>query len=417
MNSTNVLHAWVCDSYVGRFERVAQAHRPRFIYASDAEVDISLSMPRGKDSSAGAAARFLEALVPEDPGLRRALQETVGASDATPWELLAAIGGDLAGGLTISVDEAEPGERIPFAYQMQPTEIASRVRRLKNGGHPYDPAGAPPRFSLAGAQGKFALAELDGTYFWPDHATPSTLIVKPEAEVYSGLELIEAATLDLANRAGVEAPPARQQCFGEETAFVVERFDRVALGDGTVERVHAEDMTQALGLSVGEKYLVDPNEIIALLNARTGDAEESYRFIEQLAFNTIIGNADAHGKNYSVLHTSEGPRLSPLYDAIPLGLFSHVFAPGGVVTELDQSLSMPLDGVNRFEGLSGREWAAVAEESGLDHDRVRSIVAAVSGGILEHIDETLGSVPHRRVAGDALDPIRRSSERHLAANR
>lgn len=411
------LHARICGEYVGRFEKASEMDQPVFIFDANAPVDLSISIQRGKPPATPKSVKiFLDALVPENPVQRLELQRFVNAKSDSSWDLLEAIGGDLAGGISLSVDEnfRESGE--PFLSLATEEDIATRIQAIKRNQNQYTAVNVPARFSLAGAQSKFALNRTmigaTNTYFWPDHSTPSTHILKPEAAHYAGLELIETATLRLANLAGVDAARATQAKFLEVTSFMVERFDRRQNSDGTVTRIHAEDLLQALGEQT-DKYLVDASEVIELLRTNTGDNALGYEFLRQLVFNTVIGNADAHAKNYTILHQQTGFEIAPLYDAIPLSLFPNYLTSDGILQALDQSMAMPLDGINMFQGLTGKEWIVVAKESGLDVDRVLQIVYEVSTGILEHLDKTLGLVDHPRVGAENLTPIRRSAERHM----
>ncbi len=395
-----VLHAWVCENYIGRFERAGTQLAPTFVYDDGAEYDLSLSVPRDGEAKPGAPGVFLEALLPETPGVREKIQQITGAATPESWDLLAAIGGDLQGGLVLHPDSNGRSLSEPLMYDAHDGDIADRILQIRRGGLGYSNTTAPPRFSVAGAQAKFTLARTPYGNFWTDAATPSSHIIKPETREHDGLELIEAATLALANRAGVPAPRAEQVAFAGETAFQIARFDRGVDANGVPTRLHAEDMTQALGFT-GDKYHVDPDEVVGLLRLATGSDEEGYSFYRQYIFNVLIGNADAHGKNYSIIHTSDGIKLSPLYDSIPLSMFPDYSA----------ELAMPVDAATRFRQVTPTDWDASARASGLDPDRVADTVSEVAAAIHEHLDSTLGAIEHRRISRAALDEIREALDR------
>ena len=116
--------------------------------------------------------------------------------------------------------------------------------------------------------------------------------------------------------------------FGDESAIVVDRYDRLEIGD-RVTRVHQEDLCQATGVAPGRKYQSEggpsPVQIVDLLrtsmSARTA-ADAVWRFIDALAWNWLIAGTDAHAKNYSLLLANNQVRLAPLYDiasALPYG--------------------------------------------------------------------------------------------------
>ena len=399
-----VLHTWVCGSYVGRFERDTEVEKPRFLYTESAGTDLSLSIPRSGEMNRNAPRSFLEALLPENPAARRSIQKLTGATTAGYWDLLAAIGGDLQGGVVIHSEEDGPGLIEPYMFRAFDGDVADRILQIKRGGTGFGNPLIPPRFSLAGAQAKFALAVTAFGAFWPDSATPSTHILKPAIPSHAGLEQIEVATLELARRAGIEAPHATQAEFAGETAFMIERFDRAVRADGIATRIHAEDMTQALGRPVDEKYQVHTDDIAALLRKHTGNDELGYEFYRQYAFNAIIGNSDAHGKNYSIVQGESGIRLSPLYDAIPIGLFP----------DYSQSLAMPVGFMDHYLTVTPADWRESAVDAGLDPDRVTALVAEVASAVLENLDATIGQVDSARVTASALGNIRRSAEQQGA---
>ncbi len=402
MSARDVLHAWVCGEYVGRFERDTDVENPRFVSELNASAVLSQSLRSDRAVDRLAPKNFLDALIPERASARESIQRTARAKSTSTWDLLEAIGGDLPGGVVLNADENGPHREFPFSRIASEAVISARISDIKAGGSGFEEDyGSAPRFSLAGAQGKFAVAQIGEQLFWSDSASPSTHIIKPESKEHDGLELIEDATLKLAQRTGVGAPDTEQRAFAGESAFQIVRFDRLIDEDGIPHRIHAEDMTQALGRSLGDKYQVHTDEIAAVLREATGDDELGYEFYRQYAFNAIIGNADAHGKNYSILYTANGIRLSPLYDAIPIGMFP----------DYRQTLAMPVGYMDHFLTVGPDDWAESAEDAGLDPERVQAIVFEVSEGIQEHLDDTLGRVDHPRVTMHALDEIRLAAGR------
>lgn len=301
----------------------------------------------------------------------------------------------------LAPDEVGPARGEPLIRVAFEDDIAGRIAQIKAGGTAYDNQNIKPRFSLAGAQGKFAYTSFAGGYYWSDEATPSTHILKPEAQRHSGLELIESATLELARRAGLDAPYASQREFSGETAYVVERFDREPGPDGMMGRLHMEDSVQALGRPVEDKYQIHTDDIIELLRRETGDDEAGYAFYRQYVFNSLIGNTDAHGKNYSLMLDGDRVSVSPLYDALPVGWFD----------DYQQTLSMPVGYNDQFRTLTSQDWEEAFADSTLDPERLRVMVAETGAAIQEHLDATLGAVDHPRVTGDRLAIIHRVIER------
>ena len=207
-------------------------------------------------------------------------------------------------------------------------EVAERLRDLRADTTAWLGRSFTGQFSLAGAQAKTALLQRDGRWGVPSGATPTTHILKPAVAGLDDHDLNEHLCLDAARRAGLIAARTRIERFGEETAVVVTRYDRIATG-GAIRRVHQEDLCQALGIPPTRKYQNEggpgPVQIVRLLRGamRPTAAEDAVRrFADALAWNWLIAGTDAHAKNYSLLLAGPEARLAPLYDiasALPYG--------------------------------------------------------------------------------------------------
>lgn len=405
---TETLYCWLEHEPIGRFARDATG-TISFSYDGPGERIISLSLPREGAVRKSAAANFLDALTPERPAAREALKTYSGAKSSSTWHLLEAAGSDVAGGLVLLPIDSLPTHATCTPILIQSDQIARRVievRKVPSSAFISDVA--PVRYSLAGAQGKFAMGHIDGEWFWPDAAHPSTHIFKPSAEIHPGLDELEVETLRLAGLAGLDVPHAEVMEFVGQPTFAIERFDRLLEADGFTSRLHAEDLTQVLGEPTKRKYDVGVAAITRALREHTGDNELGYAFFRQLIFNVTIGNADAHAKNYTVLHGidahgSPKVRMSPLYDALPLGL-----VPGGYSMEL----SMKIGHARHFNAVTPYIWRAAARRSGLDEHRVTELVREIASGVLEHLDATIGTTRLAQRSPDHYDAIRRSAERN-----
>jgi serine/threonine-protein kinase HipA len=189
-------------------------------------------------------------------------------------------------------------------------------------------------------------------------------------------DLNEHLCLDAAGRAGLVVARSRVARFGEESAIVVERYDRRRI-DGRVVRVHQEDVCQALSVLPSRKYQSQggpgPTEIVALfrrLMPPTVARDTVARFVDALIWNWLIAGTDAHAKNYSLLLASDQLRLAPLYDiasALPYR-----------VPQRDLRLAMKLG--NDYRVTPRRNpWPRVAIDLGVDAvetlERVRTLAS------------------------------------------
>jgi serine/threonine-protein kinase HipA len=181
------------------------------------------------------------------------------------------------------------------------------------------------------------------------------------------------------------------ESFDGERVIVVERYDRLVRDDGTVSRIHQEDLCQALGLPPTTKYQNEggpsPEQVISLLRSETrpvSSAEaDCWAFVDALAFNWIIAGTDAHAKNYSVLIADRQVRLAPIYDvssALPYDDMN--------LTKL--KVAMCIGGEYQLERIGRRHWHRFSIENGFEParviERVRELAARVPAGVVRAAD-------------------------------
>lgn len=396
-----VLECWLHGDHVGRFERQT-GRAARLVYDADATRVVSLSLPIDAPAPDGAAEHYLRGLLPEDPVALRDMMRASGATSTDTFELLRQVGGDVAGAVQLTAPGSEPRSDPDHEPLIATTaDIGARIAGIK--ARPTASAFAgdwPLRFSLAGVQAKFALARIGGSWYRPDAQTPSTHIVKPGAARNKHIEALEARAMDLVRRAGFAVPRARVAHFEDQSAYVVERFDRELMPSGFSRRLHVEDLQQALGRDPEGKYLTSPADAIALL--RRHDSELAYCFVEQLAINTAIGNADAHAKNYSIMLEDE-PRLSPLYDLVPLGAYP----------QYSQLLTMPIGSRRHTGNITLKDWTALAVDCDLEPDHVVNIVSDVNQRLSSQLEPAFGEFAAQY---SNLGKAVRQMQRYMARN-
>jgi len=241
------------------------------------------------------------------------------------------IGDDCAGAVRFlnSEDNSRSQNREGAITWLSDDDVAERLRELRADSTDWLGRSFTGQFSLAGAQAKTALLYRDGRWGVPSGEIPTTHILKPAVSGLDDHDLNEHLCLDSANRAGLIAAQTTISTFAQETAVVVERYDRFIEATGTVKRVHQEDFCQALGIRPGRKYQNEggptPDDISRLLrDSMPSDVGENaiWRFADALAWNWIIGGTDAHSKNYSLLLAGRDVRFAPIYDvasALPYG--------------------------------------------------------------------------------------------------
>ena len=317
---TEPLIAWLYDVPVAEIT-ASGAGRMRMEFTTDAVARwgvgspiLSVALPIAGSSLDSHS--WLTNLLPDGAGERALLSAEYGLVEDDAMALLGAIGRDCAGAVSVVAASADP----PGAGSVQPlsdAEVLDAVRQLPR--HPLG-AGQRTRVSLAGNQPKLLLARtVDGGWGRPLDGHPSTHLLKPEPLDLSNYAGNEVFCMRLARLVGLTTVDVELLIFGGRPTCCVERYDRSTDAAGRVIRLHQEDFAQATGRTPGAKYeRIGEHRLreIATLVHRFGGTNEAIRVLEMAAFHVAIGNADAHSKNFSLLHPADGSvRLAPMYDA------------------------------------------------------------------------------------------------------
>lgn len=148
--------------------------------------------------------------------------------------------------------------------------------------------------------------------------------------------------------------------FEDIPTIVVRRYDRRQRPDGTWQRLHQEDPSQALASPPRQKYQSlggpGPGDIASAIRRHGGVTAQAdvERFVQALIFNWLVVGTDAHAKNYSLMLVGQRSRLAPLYD-----IDSHLAYGRGTLGA--HNLSMKIGSQQRHRDGHGRrrqDWAA-----------------------------------------------------------
>jgi len=371
---------------VGRLERLAQA-RLRFTYEptwvdNGRATPLSLGLPvRREGYGDDECAPFFAGLLPEGEFLQ-AIARAFQVSADNAFGVLSEVGGECAGAVSL----ASPGETPPFASSVPPSwlgegELGELLSELP--GRPLligiDEEDEGVRLSLAGARDKLPVLARDSELGITRGHPPSTHIIKTPIPDVDGMVANEAFCMALAAELGLEAAEAVPIRVAEHEGLLVTRYDRVRSGD-SVHRIHQEDLCQALACMPGQKYESEGGPGVArcaaLLRGRaSAPAVDLLAFLDALIFNLLIGNADAHSKNYSLLLEGERPpRLAPLYDLLSTRVYGRRFG---------RKMAMKYGGEYRFDRIRRRHLDRLAGDLGIAANVARSRMAAIGDRALE----------------------------------
>lgn len=404
---------------VGLLE-VGENGSPSFRYdprwqASPNAFPVSMTMPLDRNLSPPEVAHpWIANLLPEE-GQLAAVARSLGLSRTDSLAILEQIGGDVAGALSFGQPGSQrQGEYVPLTeFYGEPDPGKALHRHFDDlRVRPFLVGEDGVRLSLAGGQEKSVLAVLgpDGRpkpglgqegdrIAIPMGGAPSTIIVKPDnPRRLKGIVENEAYCLSLAARIGLEAAEIGTLQAGERTALAVVRYDRAFREDGNVRRLHQEDFAQALGVFPERKYERGTwpgpslNDILGT-GGRTWamsrdvssglSGRERLRLLDQVVFNVLVANTDAHAKNYGLLLDGGAGRMTPLYDVSCVLIWEHV----------NQYFAQDIAGKKRKPGnIAPRHWETIAREAGFNVRHVRERVERMVDAIFVNGPEVASRV-------------------------
>ena len=290
---------------------------------------------------------FFSNLLPEGY-LRTYLASRAGVNPMREFFMLWVLGSDMPGAITI----------MPAEGEAWPTDIDDHDE------HGQDQREKALRFSLAGVQLKFSAVEAArGGLTIPANGVGGSWIVKLPSREFRDVPQNEYAMMTLARQIGMDVPATdlididtianfpEQIAALNGKALAIQRFDR--LTDGTP--VHIEDFAQIFGVYPDRKYRTGNMRSIARVVATEGNDGDIVEFIRRLTFNALIGNADMHLKNWSLIYPDRRhAKLAPAYDI--LSTIPYI---------TDKKMALNLSRTKRFDEFSQDELSHLAAKAAL----------------------------------------------------
>ena len=371
-----ILEVWLLGQSVGQLiqadGRLSFSYSPRWLQSPSAQ-PLSRSLPLRPQSFDDKATRpFFAGLLPEGDK-RKLVAMALQVSPQNDYALLNGIGGECAGAVTL----LEPGQ--------QPTGLPSEqyVRWLDDGELitildelPRRPMLAGKdglRLSLAGAQDKLPVVFVNGHIGLPKQNTPSSHILKPAISAVEGSVYNEGFCMALAMRLKLSVASTSIRRVADRVYLLVERYDRLRQPDGSLQRLHQEDFCQALGVAPEYKYQneggPDLTQCFDLIRKATRpSAPQVLRLLDYVIFNALIGNHDAHAKNFSLIYTRRGTVLAPLYDTLSTAVYAN----------LTDKMAMKIGSKYKFTEVQKQHWEQFAQAAGLSPVQVKKRILTLA---------------------------------------
>ena len=383
--SRNFLNLWLHGQHLGEVEQLRNG-RTRLRFTDEATARwgtgtrlLSFSLPlTSRRVESQALDDYLDNLLPEG-AVRTQLEQQHRVRPGNTFGLLGHIGAECAGAVQLAPADEPPAGRLVPLSDAEVDRIVAELPTLAA------PAGEEVSASLGGIQSKVLLTRTEQGWAWPAAGAMSTHIVKPEpSDPQTAIPAIiewEHWALQLARAVGLSAASSELVRFADRLALVVERYDRAG-----GRRLHQEDFAQALGIRPGAKYEPADDRASRLSRIAAGPGSETSdpaRFRRELlqlvTFNVIVGNGDAHAKNYSTFITDGLFSLAPAYDVAPVFYLNDRFSNFG----------MRLTGQRNLKYITGKHLVAEACSWGLAERAARDVVAETA----DAVRDALGAAP------------------------
>jgi serine/threonine-protein kinase HipA len=372
---------------------------------------LSQSLPLRKESFTRNECRgFFAGILPEGDK-REKIARNLGISPRNDFALLEQIGGECAGAVTFMPTGQPLPDRSDSYRKLSSNELAATLKELPK--RPLLAGEKGIRLSLAGAQDKIAVRIEGDEISLPLGGAPSTHILKPSIEHFAGVVFNEAFAMRLA--AAVNLPTAKVETRTVDGIdyLLVERYDRThrkSDGANVLDRLHQEDFCQAQNIVPETKYQKEGGPSLKqcfrlLRDASSAPVIDLSNLLDAVVFNYLVGNNDAHGKNFSLLYHGVGTanletRFAPLYDIV-----STIYYP-----ELSEEMAMKIGDEYSSDRVTPRDFEKLAEQADLAKPLVRRRVPELAAATFAAIDSSKSQIAHP-VAEAVAELIRKRCER------
>jgi serine/threonine-protein kinase HipA len=393
------LEVWLFADRVGTLALVDG--RLSFCYASDwltqsGAIALSASLPLQAQPFDDRKARpYFAGLLPEGQ-MRRLIAQQFQVSGQNDFALLDHIGGECAGAVTF----LEPGQALPVPTHnddvqwLSDNEVVAILDELPR--RPMLAGKNGLRLSLAGAQDKLPVVFDGARIGLPLNGTPSSHILKPAIQAVEDSVINEGFCMALAQAMQLEPAKSKVHRVLDRSFLLVERYDRLIDAQGHRHRLHQEDFCQALGVVPESKYQNEGGPDLAqcfdlVRSVTRPSAPQVLRLLDYVIFNALIGNHDAHAKNFSLLYSGKATVVAPLYDVLSTAVYP----------TLTPKMAMKIGSKYKFSEIQAQHWDQFSESVGLSKAQAKRRILELARS-LPATARKLQSETDRGFAGNAV---------------
>ena len=372
---------------------------------------ISLSMPLRHQAYRGDEAyNFFDNLLPDNTEVRNRVVARYQAASTQPFDLLSCIGQDSVGALQLVTEGHDVPDVRRIDYKALSDDELEQILTSYKSGIPLGMVREQEEFriSIAGAQEKTALLYLDGRWYLPLNATPTTHIIKLpigkiESHSYS-IDLSQSVENEylctlIAKEFGLPVPHCFMMQVGQVKALAVERFDRRYAADRSwIMRLPQEDFCQVLNVPSARKYENHGGpgitDIMKTLLGSATPEQDRYLFMKSQVLFWLLAATDGHAKNFSVFIEPEGRfRLTPFYDILSV---YPVFGGRGL-NRRDAKLAMGLASSKgkkyAIEQIFPRHFFQTAKAVGFERSAMEEILTELANSVDDVIERVTQQLP------------------------
>lgn len=364
--------------------------RVRFAYSPEwlagPALPISISLPcRPEAHDAAVSSNFFDNYIPEGD-IKTELARSRHFSFHDIYMFLREFGKDMAGALTIQ-------EHQPACTHSNYEDITATLEDILAKRDVLSPVNLfvllDANLSLAGAQDKLPVLYRDGRFFLSRGNAPTSHIIKPAHALFRDMPHNEHFCMTLAGKIGLDVQTVDIVRLGGTPVYMIKRFDRYEKND-QIFRLHQEDFCQALSVPAIRKYeeqggpgWADMAQVI-LENPFNDRGSAMNSLVDAAVYNFIIGNTDAHGKNFSILHDRQNGHLSlaPLYD------ICSVYPYGDIIKKQDR-MAMSICRKRRMDKLDEDDWHDFAGIFYLSEDELAERITYLADAVENNIHSVL----------------------------